>query len=290
MEKIQETNFQNIKRVCGENFLDDNLILLENIGMIPLPDSARKTNLIIIGLCTKGNARYTVDAREFAVNEGEIFIVSERHIIDKFLLSPDFQAPSIVVSMDFFHEIIHNVSEMSALFLYSRNHPVMKLGTKEQQVFQSYFNWMRLRLKDKSNHFLKQLISTLMLAMFYDMSNVIYHSKQEQPYHQSRPDAIFTQFIKLVEDNCRSERRVSWYAQQLCITPKYLSETVKQVRKRTPNEWIDNYVTSEIRILLKNTTKSIKEITKELNFPNQSFLGKYFKENVGMSPSKYRRS
>jgi AraC-like DNA-binding protein len=290
MEKIQETNFQNIKRVCGDNFLSDNLILLENIGDVPLPDSPRRTNLIIVGLCTKGSARYTVDAREFSVNTGEAFIVSERHIIDKFLLSPDFVAPSIVVSVDFFHEIIHNVSEMSALFLYSRNHPVMRFNRKEQEVFQSYFHVMRLRLKDKSNHFLKQLISTLMLAMFYDLSNVIYHSKQEQPYPMSRPDAIFTQFIKMVEENCRTERRVSWYAKQLCITPKYLSETVKQVSKRTPNEWIDNYVTSEIRVLLKNTTKSIKEITKELNFPNQSFLGKYFKENVGMSPSKYRRS
>ena len=290
MEKIQETNFQNIKRVCGDNFLSDNLILLENIGDVPLPDSPRRTNLIIVGLCTKGSARYTVDAREFSVNTGEAFIVSERHIIDKFLLSPDFVAPSIVVSVDFFHEIIHNVSEMSALFLYSRNHPVMRFNRKEQEVFQSYFHVMRLRLKDKSNHFLKQLISTLMLAMFYDLSNVIYHSKQEQPYHMSRPDAIFTQFIKMVEENCKTERRVSWYAKQLCITPKYLSETVKQVSKRTPNEWIDNYVTSEIRVLLKNTTKSIKEITKELNFPNQSFLGKYFKENVGMSPSKYRKS
>ena len=290
MEKILETNFQNIKRVCGDNFLSDNLILLENIGDVPLPDSPRRTNLIIVGLCTKGSARYTVDAREFSVNTGEAFIVSERHIIDKFLLSPDFVAPSIVVSVDFFHEIIHNVSEMSALFLYSRNHPVMRFNRKEQEVFQSYFHVMRLRLKDKSNHFLKQLISTLMLAMFYDLSNVIYHSKQEQPYHMSRPDAIFTQFIKMVEENCRTERRVSWYAKQLCITPKYLSETVKQVSKRTPNEWIDNYVTSEIRVLLKNTTKSIKEITKELNFPNQSFLGKYFKENVGMSPSKYRKS
>lgn len=290
MEKIQETSFQNIKRVCGDNFLGDQLILLDNISSIPLPNSARKTNLIIIGLCTKGSARYTVDAREFSVNTGEAFIVSERHIIDKFLLSPDFEAPSIVVSVDFFHEIIHNVSEMSALFLYSRNHPVMRFDNKEQEVFKSYFHVMRMRLKDKGNHFLKQLISTLMLAMFYDLSNVIYHSKQEQPYHMSRPDAIFTQFIKMVEENCRTERRVSWYAKQLCITPKYLSETVKQVSKRTPNEWIDNYVTSEIRVLLKNTTKSIKEITKELNFPNQSFLGKYFKENVGMSPSKYRKS
>ena len=82
---------------------------------------------------------------------------------------------------------------------------------------------------------------------------------------------------------------MGWYAEQLCITPKYLSEVIKQVSKRTPNEWIDNYVMLEVRVLLKNTTKSIKEITEELNFPNQSFLGKYFKEHMGVSPSEYRK-
>ena len=82
---------------------------------------------------------------------------------------------------------------------------------------------------------------------------------------------------------------MGWYAQQLCITPKYLSEMVKQVSRRTPNEWIDYYVTLEIRVLLRNSTMSIKEISQHLNFPNQSFLGKYFKEHVGMSPSNYRR-
>jgi AraC-like DNA-binding protein len=82
---------------------------------------------------------------------------------------------------------------------------------------------------------------------------------------------------------------VSWYGEQLCITPKYLSETVKQVSRRTPNEWIDNFVTLEVRVLLKNSSMSIKEIAQHLNFPNQSFLGKYFKEHVGMSPSEYRK-
>jgi len=62
------------------------------------------------------------------------------------------------------------------------------------------------------------------------------------------------------------------------------------VSRRTPNEWIDNYVTLEIRVLLKNSSMSIKEIAQNLNFPNQSFLGKYFKEHVGMSPKEYRRS
>ena len=92
-----------------------------------------------------------------------------------------------------------------------------------------------------------------------------------------------------MEQNFRSERRVSWYAQQLCITPKYLSETVKAVSKRRPNDWIDNYVTMEIRVMLRNSTMSIKEIAQELNFANQSFLGKYFKEHVGMSPKEYRK-
>ena len=95
--------------------------------------------------------------------------------------------------------------------------------------------------------------------------------------------------MKLLEQNFRTERRVGWYAEQLCITPKYLSETVKQVSRLTPNEWIDNYVILEIRVLLKNSTRSIKEIAMEMNFPNQSFLGKFFKERVGMSPSEYRK-
>ena len=64
---------------------------------------------------------------------------------------------------------------------------------------------------------------------------------------------------------------------------------MKQVSRRTPNDWIDHYVTLEIRVLLKNTNMSIKEIAQELNFPNQSFLGKYFKEHVGISPSAYRK-
>ena len=77
---------------------------------------------------------------------------------------------------------------------------------------------------------------------------------------------------------------------ELRITAKYLSETVKQVSRRTPNDWIDNYVVMELRVQLKNTTKSIKEIAQEMCFPNQSFLGKYFKEHVGVSPMAYRKS
>ena len=97
-------------------------------------------------------------------------------------------------------------------------------------------------------------------------------------------------FMKLVEDNFREQRKMSWYGEQLNITPKYLYGVVKQVSHRTPTDWIDDYVTLEIKLLLKNSTYSIKEIAQALHFSSQSFLGKYFKDRVGVSPKDYRKS
>ena len=122
------------------------------------------------------------------------------------------------------------------------------------------------------------------------MSGVIWRVEQRGVKGQTRADTLFSKFIGILEKNYREERRVSWYAAQLDISPKYLAEVVKQVSKRTPNDWIDQYVILELRVLLKNSSKSIKEITELLHFPNQSFLGKYFKEHVGLSPSEYRKS
>ena len=122
------------------------------------------------------------------------------------------------------------------------------------------------------------------------MSGVIWRVEQRGVKGQTRAGTLFSKFIGILEKKYREERRVSWYAKQLDISPKYLAEVVKQVSKRTPNDWIDQYVILELRVLLKNSSKSIKEITELLHFPNQSFLGKYFKEHVGLSPSEYRKS
>jgi AraC-like DNA-binding protein len=195
----------------------------------------------------------------------------------------------MIMSVNFFREIIQNVSDISSLFLFSRLHPVMSLEQEEIQTFKEYFQVIKEKIGDKRNHFQKDLIKALLLAMFYDLSNIIYRTQNgEKP--KSRQEAIFTKFIKLVERNFRHERRVAWFAKELNITPKYLSETVKSVSHRTPNEWIDYYTILELRVQLKNTIKNIKDIADELNFPNQSFMGKFFKDHVGMSPSQYRKS
>ena len=287
--QIQDTEFGKAKNWDGSVCLDNDLLLSDQINKAPMPSDPRKMNFILIGLCTKGEISYRMDTEELVVHAGEMLVVSERHVIDGYKRSDDMEGLCIMMSVDFFHEIIKSVHDVSSLFVYARMQPVMKLEAKEIKTFMEYFQAIKQKISDNHNHFRKDLIRTLMLAMFYDVGNVIYRVKN---FDESllRSEKVFTTFLKMVEENCKRERRVSWYAQQLNITPKYLSTAVKRISGRTAVEWIENYVTMELRVLLKNSTKSIKEITEELNFPNQSFLGKYFKEHVGLTPTAYRKS
>ena len=273
MEKkfIRDTNLQLAKELMGHTgFIEDDIVLSDDPSKLPMATEARRMTFILIALCQQGEARYTLDTVEHVVKQDDVIIITDRHVVDNFLSSPDLKGLFIMLSVKFFYEMMRNVSDVSSLLLFAKSHPVVSLSVREAGVFANYFSLLKEKMAD--------------------LSNVIYRVQQGgMGRRQLRADAIFTRFIQLVEENFRKERRVSWYAKQMCITAKYLSETVKQVSKRTPNEWIDSYVTLEVRVLLKNSTKAIKEIALELNFPNQSFLGKFFKEHVGMSPSAYRK-
>lgn len=286
---IKDTTLEEARKWGNAEYLDDGLVLTDRIADAPIPKEPTRMNFILMALCKHGKAQYSIDTREQTVKPGDLLFISERHIVDNYMASPDFECLCIMVSTEFYHGFIQNVKNVSSLLLFSMNNPVVSLTPREIQVYSNYYQTIREKMSDREHHYRTDLVKALLLAMFYDMSNVIWRVEQQGAKSQTRADVIFANFIRLLEQHFRQERRVSWYAEHLCITPKYLSEIVKQVSKRTPNEWIDNYVILEIRVLLKNSTKSIKEIAEELQFPNQSFLGKYFKEHIGVSPSQYRK-
>ncbi len=276
-----------IKRVLRH--IDDDLYLFDDIAGMPVATGPLRTTNIIVGICTGGEVCCCADTEEHCIRANDVMIIREGQVISGYKASPDVKGIGMIMSYNFFHEIVKGVRELSLLFLFSRSHPVFRLRASEVEDVTNYFNTIKKKVEDTSNHFRKDVVRLLISAMVYDISNVIYRMQSVDENKSTRSDAIFTDFILLVEQNYRAERRVGWYARQLCITAKYLSETVKQVSKRTPNDWIDNYVVMEMRVQLKNTTKSVKEIAREMNFPNQSFFGKFFKEHVGMSPAAYRK-
>ena len=270
-------------------YIEDELVIFRSFEEVPLTTEPMRMDCLFVAFCHEGSAQYTVDTKEHMVQKNDIIIVNSGQVVGNYMLSRDCKGVAIMVSNDFYAEIIKEVHDMSQLFLFAYSHPVFNIKQEKANTFMEYFSVLCRKVDEKSNLFRKELAIVLLKAMIYDIGNEIYQKKQSAP-KRTRAEVIFNDFILLLRDNFKRERKVSWYATQLCITSKYLSETVKQVSRRTPNDWIDNYVTLEIRVLLKNSTMSIKEIAEVLHFPNQSFLGKFFKEHVGISPSKYRRS
>ena len=277
-------------RMCGGTYINGDILLIDEMANLPLPKEPRRMQCLLVGMCLKGSARYYVDTVEHVVEPGDLIIINQGRVTHDCTMTPDCRGIGIIIDYNFFKETIKSVHELSSLFLFARNHPVFRLPEVRANFIRDTFFQMKDKISEPDNHFRRQMVQSLFLTMVYEMCNVIYTAQVKNDGCNSRSEEIFTKFLLLVEANFRTERRVGWYSEQLCISPKYLSETIKMVSKRTPSEWIDSYVTMELRMLFRNTQKSIKEIAQELNFSNQSFLGKYFKEHVGMSPSKYRRS
>lgn len=273
-------------------YINDDIILFDRFADVPLPTEMCRMDCLFVALCIGGKAQYTVDTKGRTVGTNDVIILNEGQVVGNYLLSRDCDGIAIMMSYDFFRESVRAIHNLSSLFIFSRSHPVFHLNEEQAETIKEYFFLIKKKVDDRNHLFRRELTSSLVNSLICDISNVMYELQQEMDSSKkkTRAEVIFANFIKLVEQNFRKERRVGWYALQLGITSKYLSETVKIVSKRTPNEWIDKYVTTELSVLLKNSTLSIKDITAKMNFPNQSFLGKYFKEHVGVSPSEYRKS
>lgn len=151
-----------------------------------------------------------------------------------------------------------------------------------------YHSFLWKKVKIKGHPCRKEIAQSLLLALFHEVYGMF---KNHMPIEtkKSRQEELFSTFIQTLASNYRQERSVSFYAGKLYVTPKYLSLLVKNVSNRTAGEWIDDYVILEAKALLSSSRMSIQEIADRLNFANQSFFGKYFKQHVGLSPTEYRK-
>lgn len=270
--------------------LENDLALVDDVTRITPPQGPRRMGCFFFALCVKGHVDYTIDTKHQTVSENQIIIISAGQVLDDIHFSDDCVGRGVFISQQYVHETLSGIRDLSSIFLFSRLHPVFSLERSNIRSVLSFYLLIRQKVNEEKHKFRHDTIRTLLQAFVYDTGNIIWQVMKGEKRKNARAEDIFMQFIQLVEHNFRKERRVGWYATQLAITPKYLSETVRQISKQTPSQWIDKYVILEMRVLLKNSKRPIKEIAETLHFPNQSFMGKYFKEHVGMSPREYRNS
>lgn len=93
-----------------------------------------------------------------------------------------------------------------------------------------------------------------------------------------------------MHEHCTEQREVAFYADRLCISTRYLSTIIRSVAHSTAKEFIDRSVVLEIKMLLGSTELSVQEIAYRLHFPDQSYLGRFFKKHTGVSPTEFRNA
>lgn len=145
----------------------------------------------------------------------------------------------------------------------------------------------------RNDTFTKEIIRSELRLMIYRICRVIDHytdigemTSKVMPH--DRHERYFERFMQILSRNYIQERSVGFYAEQMNLTPKYLTTVIRKASGRTATDWINSFVILEAKNLLKYSALSIQEIAYRLNFPNQSFFGKYFKNHTGLTPSAYR--
>mgnify|MGYP004623850459 CR=1 FL=1 len=130
-QKIVETNLQNTKHWQNIHFFDDDIVLSEEIAEAPIPKEAKRMNFILIALCQEGHAVCSIDTQEVTVNPGDLIMISDRHIVERFVPSADLKAQCIMLSKDFYYEFMKDITDMSSLLLFSLNNHVFILRLKD---------------------------------------------------------------------------------------------------------------------------------------------------------------
>ena len=123
----------------GTNIGDD-LVLINSFEDVPLVTEPRKVHCFFVAICLEGSAQYTVDTKEFKVGKNDVVVFNDGQVIGNYMFSRDCKGVAIMVSNDFFAEIVKEVHEMSQLFLIAYSNPVFSLKPEKVRTFMGYFN------------------------------------------------------------------------------------------------------------------------------------------------------
>ena len=239
-------------------------------------------------MCVRGTMRIRVNLKEMVVEANDILLVAPGSIIDMVVCEGDCRMavmhidnakiarqPTLKIMLQFRSVIKYEC------FITHFSQPAMEQMVNGYKLLSNIVNDNDLRYKDEA------LEGCFQMMISYWMSEIVKQDEKEAKIKISRNEQIFKSFLKLVQKNYMTNREVAFYADKLCITPKYLGVVVSQVSHRRPLDWIRDYVILDAKAMLLSREYSIQQISQMLNFPNPSFFSKYFREAVGYSPSKY---
>lgn len=286
-----------------ELFLKDNIVSIGDDFIL-----AKQTNDVDLKLlrfpsridgfvaayCRQGHFKCTINLKEYEIHDGMLVVNIPNNIIQ---LEPIESGDDLVeltimaVSPKYMNTLSSDLDKIFIDALNILKSPIMEMDPKEVDIALQYFKLFD-NVINTDSEYRNDSVRYLFTSIFYLIGGMLMKrlriEEENDDQISTRHKSVFESFIELVEKYHNKERSVRFYADKLCISPKYLSQIIKNMSGFSAPEVINKYVILEAQHLLRHTDLSIKEISDQLNFPTTSYFYKYFKTHTGYTPNSYR--
>ena len=236
-------------------------------------------------ICRKGTARLNIHCEQMDITPGCAILLSYDMFPTFKDVSDDFIAQYCVVNRDFAEGVfIGPVGDRFDIFYWN---PVARVDLNLDMWLEVVAEVCSTPPEEYHREILSNALSGLFLRALEIWSGLYTDSPRSRRVTQA--ERVCTDFYNLLFEHYREHRDIAFYADELCITPNYLAIITRKVANESPKQIIDRKVILEIKNLLSDPKLTIAQIADDMNFPDSSYLCRYFRRNTGMAISEFRR-
>jgi len=250
-------------------------------------------------LCEEGTVDLLLDGVSYHMTKSSLIVyfpLSTLRIVSK---SPDCCGVLISGDLETIQPLLYKISDFNGLFLIRKN-PLTTMSHRQEQNIKMYIQLMEDLILRRNGSIESQTeLTTQVKAIRKYQSELIGNSMMLEivtcytkfdPHsrYMNHKEEVLLQFISTLYKNYRKEHEVRFYSELQCLTSRYFSAIIREQSGKTPSQWIAAALLVEAKQMLKQSTQSVKQISEVLNFPNQSYFGKWFKNLTGIGPLEFK--
>lgn len=232
----------------------------------------------------QGEAQVEIDGKHYVLHQKSFLFLTPGHLLLRLSQTGNFQFQHLSFHFDFLSDF--PLLLKADICDHAGKMPCLPLDEAAFGLVKSYYDFIGNRYRESPNRL--EVTKGLLFAFIVEVSRL--YSGRNISVKASRRDELADGFFSLLHKHYKQERKATFYAEQLCVTDKYLMRSVKQQTGQTVHFWITDFILREAKLMLRSTDLTVTEITEKLNFPDSSFFARFFRKYTGISPLQFRKS
>jgi len=294
IKEITNVSFREYLPQTLDNNLYEGLVILQSLKSDFTDSIAEKPvrfNKLGVCLIRRGTVQVNLNFTTVTLNANSLFFLSPMTVLEILSYSDDIEMYTLFTDFALFNKIGIPIYQTYSMEGIGENRSkILAISAQQASRFYEYMaNLEQQNKKVTDKIYQHEIIKMTLMLFFYEINAEVNQKLLKNTIEgYTQKNKTVMDFLQLVTTHFKTERGIHFYAEQLCISRKYLSRIVKEVTGSSPKNIVDGIIISEAIILLSVSTMTVKDVMFALNFIDMSTFSKFFKAHVGQSPISYK--